>query len=170
MKKFLALLVVLLLSVSLLSACGTTSSNDDISATSAPQKSSYGIGETAVCEKYNLTVESLNYLSSDNPFIQPDPDKKFIEVVLLIENTSDSELNVSSLLNFDAYLDDMAIDMDIMGQSASENGTMDGTVASGKKLRGSLCYQVPENWSKLEVNVNLDLFSKEEVVLLFENK
>ena len=169
MKKVLAIFVLIMISVSLLSACGVTSSTGN-GANAVSGKASYGVGETAVCDDYKITAESLNYVSSSNQFIQPDAGKKFIEVVLLIENTSDSELNVSSLLNFDAYLDDMAIDMDIMGQSASENGTMDGTVASGKKLRGSLCYQVPENWSKLEVNVNLDLFSKEEVVLLFENK
>lgn len=175
MKKSLVVFIAILCLVSILSACtGDTSPSVDSDLVSQDsnviEKDSYGVGETATTKNYKITAESLNYITSDNQFIQPAEGKKFIEAVLLIENISDAELNISSLINFDAYLDDLAIDMDLMGQTVSKNQTMDGTIASGKKLRGSLCYQVPENWSELEINVNLNLFSDKEVVLLFKNQ
>lgn len=166
MRRILTVLLTIACLCSMLAGCtgneGTKGVAETGEASNEAQdveikKESYGLGETAVLDSYKITAESCKYITSDNQFMQPDEGKKFLEVTFLIENTSNKDLNVSSMLGFDAYLDDMSIGIDIMGQGASEQPTMDGTVATGKKLRGSLCYQVSESWSELEIVVDLDL-------------
>ncbi len=129
----------------------------------------YGVGDTATAKSYTLTVESLEVIESDNQFSQPDEGYEYVEIVLLLENISDSELNISSWLNFDAYADGFSINEDISANVASTYETMNGTVASGKKLKGSLCYSVPEDWSELEITVDIGYSTKNELTLLFQN-
>lgn len=69
----------------------------------------YGAGDTATAKSYTLTVESLEVIESDNQFSQPDDGYEFVEIVLLLENISDNELNISSWLDFDAYVDGFSI-------------------------------------------------------------
>lgn len=135
-----------------------------------PTKTTYSVGDTATAKSYKMTIESLNVVESDNQFAQPDEGNEFIEIVLLIENISDNELNVSSLMNFDAYVDGFAINEDLSAQVASGKDTMNGTLASGKKLKGVLCYQVPEDWNELEIAVDLGYSSKDEITLILNNK
>lgn len=131
-----------------------------------PTKTTYSVGDTATAKSYKMTIESLTVVDSDNQFNQPDEGNEFVEIVLLVENISDNELNVSSLMNFDAYVDGFAINEDLSAQVASGKDTMNGTLASGKKLRGVLCYQVPEDWNELEITVDLGYSSKDEITLL----
>lgn len=131
-----------------------------------PAKTTYAVGDTATTKSYKMTVESLNVIESNNQFAQPEEGKEFIEISLLIENISDNELNVSSLMNFDAYVDGFAINEDLSAQVASGKGSLDGTLASGKKLNGVLCYQVPLDWSELEITIDLGFTSKDEITLL----
>ncbi len=154
----------------------STSSNDDTtSENDMPEHSSqtdeaYSIGTTITAKSYKLTVEALNVIESDNQFIQPDEGNVFVEVLMLIENTSNSDLNVSSILNFNAYLDGFAIQEDLVASTASKNNTINGTVGQGKKLRGGLFYQLPTNWSELEINVDLGFSSKDEISLILKNQ
>lgn len=133
-------------------------------------KTTYSVGDTATAKSYKMTIESLNVVESDNQFAQPDKGNEFIEIVLLIENILGNELNVSSLMNFDAYVDGFAINEDLSAQVASGKDTMNGTLASGKKLKGVLCYQVPEDWNELEIAVDLGYSSKDEITLILNNK
>ncbi len=128
------------------------------------------VGETVEAKSYRLTVEALNHVDSDNMFSVPDEGKEFIEVAVLIENTSDSEMHVSSLLDFDAYVDDFSINGDLSASVAAESESLDGTIAPGKKLKGSLCYQVPEDWKTLEIKANLGYSSRNQVTMLIENQ
>ena len=44
------------------------------------------------------------------------------------------------------------------------------TIAGDKKLKGVLCYQVPENWTELEITVDLGYSSKDEITLLLSKQ
>lgn len=60
-----------------------------------------------------------------------------LTATFLIENTGTSELNISSLLSFDAKDSNGAsLEMDIFDCSPG----LDGTIVAGDKLRGSICW------------------------------
>lgn len=120
----------------------------------------YNIGETVAAKSFNLSVLSADEIKSTNMFIQPDTGNVYLLIKVLLENTSERDLNISSLLHFDAYVDDMAVNMEIF--SPSDEKSLDGTVAPGKKILGALCYQVPKNWSKFELSVSGITFSSKD--------
>lgn len=144
-----------------------TESKDESSTTPENAPKSYGVGETATAKSYKLTVDELNVLESDNQFIQPDEGKEFVEVVLTIENISESDISISSVLNFKAYEDGYAVSEDLTAMTLTENKTADGTLSSGKKLKGSLCYELSKEWSELEIDVEIGFSKDDEIKLLF---
>ena len=80
-----------------------------------------------------------------------------------IENTSNEEQTVSSLLQFTAYVDDVKCNYSFSAVSAFSGGTLDGTIAAGKKLVGWYAVEAPENWTSIEIAFQEDLFSSSAV-------
>jgi hypothetical protein len=137
-------------------------------ATTADQHTA--IGSTIKSKTVNLTVESVGVITSDNQFTQPEDEKEFVEVVLLIESTATKDDVFISYLNADAYVDGFATDLDIWACGESDFDALSGTLAPGKKLRGCLCYSLPIGWKELELQIEVDWISGEKITLLLKNE
>lgn len=147
------------------SSLGESSVVSSLAEDNEPEKM-YGLGETAVAKSYKLTVNALNTVESDNQFAQPDDGKEYVEVELILENISDSELAISSVLNCNAYEDGFAISENLSAGVAAGTDSFNGTVASGKKLKGSLYYELNEGWKELEIDVDIGLSKDDEIKIL----
>jgi hypothetical protein len=130
----------------------------------------FKVGETAELKGVKATVTGIEKPEGDE-FNKPEEGKEFVIVNMTIENASNEEINVSSMLGFHAYVDDTAVNEDLWAQTVKEgSNTMDGTVAPGKKLNGSLGYQLPKGWKVLEIEFQPDAFSDDKIVWQLENK
>lgn len=166
------IIVAVVLLCLLASNPGNTASVPDESADVVPEvvePAFYGVGDTATAASYILTIESAGIATSNNMFIQPDEGYEYFEVVMTFENTTDSNLTISSLLDFDAYLDGFAISAEIFASDITSVDTIGGTMAAGKKIRGALCYEVPVGWSELEILVSAGYGSDNEKTILIYN-
>lgn len=91
--------------------------------------------------------------------------KVFVLVEFEIANNSDSELSVSSMLSFDAYADDYALNYSLSATMESESGSqLDGTIAPGKKMRGEIGYEVTADWSNIEIHFTDNVWSSSDFV------
>ena len=130
----------------------------------------FKIGETAVTKKDKATITEMEK-SEGGKFNKPADGHEFVLLHMTIENVSDKEIRISSILDFDAYVDDNAINEDLGAQISKDGAkTMDGTIAAGKKLTGTLAYEVPKGWQKLEIHFKPDQFSDTTIKWLIENK
>ena len=105
-------------------------------------------------------------------FAKPDDGKEFVLCVFLIQNNSNKDISMSSIANFEAYLDDASINQDYMGPQTEEGkkyNSLDGDIASGKKMEGVISYEVPKVWNKLEINVTPDIWSSDNITFVAEN-
>lgn len=110
------------------------------------------VGDTVQTQSLNITWESVGVIQSDNPYMQADEGKEFVEVVLLLENTGASDIAVSSLMNFDLYVDGYAADgSDLSAMAASSYDSLNGKIAPGKMMEGCLAMQVAPGWSEIEL-------------------
>ena len=78
-----------------------------------------------------------------------------------IVNDSFKDLVISSMLCFEAYCDDYAITQSISGLAdvIGEGKTqLDGSVAAGKKMNGVIVYEVPADYTNLEIRVSPDFW------------
>ncbi|TYA15231.1 DUF4352 domain-containing protein [Paenibacillus faecis] len=132
------------------------------------------VGEGIQTKNFKVSVESLTKPKSDNQFIAPEEGKEFVSVGLLIENISEKDYTVSSMLMFNAYQDGFSINEDITAHAIKgQEKTMDGALAAGKKIKGNLIYQVPKDWKELEIDVDLTVLSLSndgEVKIVLQNK
>lgn len=131
----------------------------------AEKKQTFGLNETAVFENLKITATELKE-TSGTEFYKPESGNTFAGVKFTIENISDEEQTVSSLLLFDAYADDVSCDYSISAQLAFD-GDLDGTLAPGKKLIGWYGVEVPENWSNLEFQIKSEWLSSVSATFVF---
>lgn len=151
----------------------TTKVNSDSLQETVPQKTAFGIGETVECKNIQVTLEKVIISEGDNDiFAKPDDGKEFALCVFLIQNNSDKDISISSIANFEAYLDDASISQDYMGPQTEEGkkyNELTGDIASGKKMEGVISYEVPKGWNKLEVIVTPDIWSSDKITFVAEN-
>ena len=127
----------------------------------------YGLGETAMAKSFSMTANSVDVVKSDNQFVQPDEAYEYVKVEFVLENTSDSDIVVSSVLNCNAYVDGFAVSENLSAGVAAGSDSFNGTVASGKKLKGCLFYELSNEWNELEIDISIGLSKEDEVKFLF---
>ena len=140
--------------------------NDTISETEDNSESQFGVGDTADFDGVQVKLSSALLSKGDGQFVTPDDGNLFLCLILDIKNNSSSDINVSSLMSFEAYCDDYSVNIDIFGNQAPEVdgiGQLDGTVASGKMMNGVICYQVPADFNEFELNYSPSFWNNKKV-------
>lgn len=126
----------------------------------------FSLNETADFDGLKITAVNMEEIKGKDYFTAGEGNV-FVGVEFLIENTTEEEVNMSSLLMFEAYADDMSCDYSITGTSAFGGETVDGTVASGKKLQGWYAVEVPEDWKTIEMKVSPDIMDDKSATFVF---
>ena len=135
-------------------------SGDSAEATEE-EKTEFAVGETASLNDVEVTLVSAEE-SNGTQFLAPEAGNI---LSFEITNNSDRDITVSSMLNFEAYCDDYSVNQSISGAASNSNGkvTLDGNVASGKKMNGIITYEVPEDYQRLEVSFTPDFWKSKDI-------
>lgn len=126
-------------------------------------ETTFGVGETAEYRDVRVTLLSVTE-NEGKDFIEPGEGKVFLICEFEIENRSDEEIAVSSYLSFDAYVDDYSTSLSFTAASVADKPTLDGTVAAGKKMNGIIGYEVPKDWSELEIRFTANVWSEAKFI------
>lgn len=132
----------------------------------ADLKDTYSVGETA--DYKNVQIQLIGYEeSAGNDWGAPAEGNIFVFVNLEVANNSDSEISVSSMASFTNYCGDYKLDYSSNAFTAlatdSEKQQMDGSIASGKKLNGYLCLEVPADWASIEIHYSESIWSDSNI-------
>ena len=112
----------------------------------------FGIGETAELNGVRVTMTDYSE-SHGSEYNEPAEGNVFVLVEFEIENNTDSELAISSVMSFDAYADDYALEYSIGAlMEKEESNQLDGAIAAGKKMNGIVGYEAPEGWKNIEIH------------------
>lgn len=149
----------------------------DIPATDAPTtevpttegSKTFQLGDSV--ELDDVVVSFLNVVeSTGSEFNKPADGNVFVLCEFEITNNSAEELIVSSMISFEAYCDDYACEYSFGAiLEAGSMNQLDGTVASGKKMKGAIGYELPQDWNELEVHYTPDVFDGNEIVFTATN-
>ncbi len=132
--------------------------DNDKKADTQETKDIFTVGETA--EMNDVQVTLLKYSESKgSEYNKPSDGNVFLMAEFEIVNNSDSEMNVSSMLSFEAYADDYALNYSLGAITENNDTQLDGTIAAGKKMKGYIGYEVPKNWSTVEIHFTDDVWS-----------
>ena len=97
-----------------------------------------------------MTLVSVKESRGAN-FMAPSDGKVFLICEFEIENNSNRDIAVSSIASFEAYVDDYSTSMNLSATVSSDKPQLDGSVAAGKKMNGTIGYEVDENWKTIEI-------------------
>lgn len=140
-------------------------SNPSISSSPVPtdQPLVFGIGEVAELKDIQVTLTNVEE-NNGSQFLAPASGNTFLICHFNIENNSQKDIGVSSLLSFSAYVDEYSTSLSLSAITSSDASQLDGSVAAGKKMAGVVGYEVPEDWSELEIRFTPDFWSGKDIV------
>lgn len=131
-----------------------------------PENKNFTVGDAV--ELNGITVTLVNVSESTGAgFMSPDDGKIFVTCEFEIENNSKKDIAVSSLISFEAYIDQYTTNMSLSAIMASEKGQLDGTVAAGKKMNGAIGYEASEDWKDIEIRFTPDFWAGKDIVFTY---
>lgn len=136
------------------------SSTEDIVGTEV-----FNMGDTVKMGSLEYTVHGVRTDKGSDIF-GADEGNKYVYIDVTVENIGNEEEHVSSLMQFSL------VDMDGVSQDiaigADGKGSVDGSIGSGRKLRGELTYEVNEGLSEAELEIDGALLSSGIAVFALE--
>jgi len=165
MKKVLISILILSCIFFLLSGC------DDVQPEKVDKETNgephaktetYKIGDPVKAGNLIFTVNSTR-TDKGGDIIKPGEGKIYYIVDVTVENTGDKSENVSSLLMFKLF------DSDGYNYSVTfgpeTKGQIDGEIAAGRKLRGELVFEIPEDAMGLELEIDPTIFGSGKIIV-----
>lgn len=131
--------------------------------TTAATETIFSVGDKVELNDIVVTLVDVSESTGAN-YMTPSDGKVFLLCEFEIENNSTKEITISSIMSFEAYVDDYTTSMSLSAIASSTKGQLDGTVAAGKKMNGVIGYEVDSDWSALEVHFTPDFWVGEDIV------
>ena len=148
----------------------TTNGNQNVQTPVEEEKTEFYKGETAELNDVYVTLTGL-YRSNGSTFNTPSDGNTYVLCEFDITNNSTKDINISSILSFEAYCDDYACNYSIGALLEKGNkNQLDGTVASGKKMTGIIGYEVPKSWNELEIRFTPDFWTGHDITFIVNNE
>lgn len=121
----------------------------------------FAVGDIVETSNLRITFLAAGEYDSDNEFIEPKEGHVFYRAEFEFENISDSDQALSSLMDWGCYADDYSMDQAWVGDD-----TIDTTLSPGKKVKGSVYYEIPSDASKIVIEYNTNFWSEDKVLFL----
>lgn len=171
--KILTVLIVLIILGAIGGAAGSNSPKkvgENKSATTSTQKSeskpktqTFKIGDVVQLKDYKVTVNKVR-TGNGAEGMEPEQGKQYFYVDCTIENTSDKEKDISSVLMFKVQdSDGRSCDQSIPGD---QNGQLDGKVSPGQKLSGEYVVKIPQGKTGLRLVFDSSVLSTDGQVIV----
>ena len=146
------------------STSGTSQSASQASqAQSQPEQTVFTVGDAVELNGVKTTLLSAEEYPGKQ-YMMPTDGNVFLVCQFEIENDSSAEINVSSMVSFNAYCDDYSVSLSITGEMLEDSWkSLDGTVAPGKNINGVIAYEIPQDWQKMEISYTPSFWSGHDV-------
>ena len=143
-----------------------TSGTVQSSSSTDKEKTEFAVGETAELNDVSVTLLNVTE-SAGSAFNTPTDGNVFVLCEFEIANHSKKDINVSSMMSFEAYCDNYTCNYSLSALLEKGNkNQLDGTVASGKNFNGVIGYEVPANWKELEIRFTPDFWNGKDIVFV----
>lgn len=124
----------------------------------------FTVGDTLEMGNVLVTLVDVSE-SAGTQLMAPTAGNVFVTCEFTIENNTNSEMAVSSMMSFECYFDNYAANLSIGGMVSDQSKQqLDGSVAPGKKINGVVCYEAPEDWAEMEIHFKSNIYSSKPFI------
>lgn len=147
----------------------TSEDTDESKEVKEEDNSKVAIGKEVTTDN-GITIKATKvFKNNGGDFIKPEKGNSFFLMEFEITNNSDEPEVISSILQFDAYLDSTHADATFTEDFVEDTQTLDDeNLLIGEKLVGTYAVEGPSNSKVMEVEFRSDPYSKK--ILTFEGK
>ncbi|MCC5428131.1 DUF4352 domain-containing protein [Clostridium botulinum] len=144
---------------------GQTSAKVQDKSTETNKSKIFKIGDVVKLKDFKVTVNKVYKVKGDE-FNQPQSGNEFIAVDCSVENISNEQQPVSSVMMFKVVdKDGRECEESIEGLTAAKAGQMDGEIGPGRKITGVYVVEVPKGTTGLELEFNGSLLLGGQVIV-----
>ena len=142
---------------------GSKSTENSITETTVTKDEEFTVGDAVVMNDITVTLVNVSENNGGN-YMTPSEGKVFVVCEFEIENNSSKDIAVSSIMSFEAYLDDYTTNMNLSAMLSTNQAQLDGTIAVGKKMKGVIGYEADPDWSTLEIRFTPDFWAGKDII------
>ena len=143
-------------------------SNTELSNTEESKETVFKKGEIADLNGVQVTLTDYKE-STGSEYNNPTDGNVFVLAEFEIANNTEKELTISSMMSFDAYADDYSLNYSLSALIEKDGNQLDGTIAAGKKMKGWIGWEVPQDYQNIEIHFTDNVWSSNKFVFLIEN-
>ena len=136
--------------------------------TQEEQKTEFCVGDVVSLNDIEVTFVSCTE-SNGKQYLEPEEGNVFLICEFSIDNKSEKDIAVSSLVSFEAYVDDYSTTLSLTGTVSTDKQQLDGSIAAGKKMNGVVGYEVPKDWKELEIRFTPDFWTGKDITFIATN-
>lgn len=120
----------------------------------------FSVGEIVETSNLRITFVSAKEYQSDNEFMQPKAGNVYYAMEFEVENISDTDQYISSW-DFACYAD--SYDME---QAYMDGMDLDATLSAGKKTKGSVFFEVPEDAKEIFLEYETNFWTEDKIIFV----
>ncbi len=160
-KRLKALIFLALILSVIVTGCGETTAPEKMDPESGAETNEvqtqevFSVGETVKMGDLQFSVNDVRTSAGDD-FFKPEQGNVYFIVDSTISNLASESANISSLLMF-KLVDDEGYNYQVT-LGPDTRGSLDGELGPGRKMRGELAFEVPENVQGLELIFEPNVF------------
>lgn len=123
----------------------------------------YNIGDTWENESVLVSYDDCGEYVSKTKYVQPADGNKYVYATFTFENVSSSDQNVG-YWDFNCYADGYACD----GTYSADDAGFIQTLASGRKIVGTVYFEVPKDATEIEFEYRPSFEKSEAIVFMYQ--
>ena len=126
-----------------------------------PTEGAFKPGDIIETKRFRISYLNCGVFTSENMFYQPDKGNVFIYLEFEFENISDSDYSVNGW-DFNCFANGKTCE-----QRSAREDELGASLSPGRKAKGTVAFEVPENAETIEIEYEENLFSTKLVIFSF---
>lgn len=135
---------------------------NDTEETVEPVSNVFNVGDIVETDNFKITFISASVYTTTSDFMQPKDGYEYWEFEFKFENISDTDQNVSSMMDWECYADNSKVDQAYIGD---DNG-LDATLSSGRTTQGKIYFEVPTDATSIELEYDINFWQSDKIIFV----
>lgn len=122
----------------------------------------FNVGDIVETDNLQITFVSSSSYTPDNEYLVPKDGYEYWEFEFKFENISDTDQNVSSMMDWECYADNSKVDQ---AWISDDNG-LDATLSSGRTTQGKIYFEVPTDATSIELEYDINFWQSDKIIFV----
>lgn len=119
------------------------------------------VGDIVETKELKITYLSAGEYTSDNMFLQPKDGNVYYRMEFEFENISDTDQTISGMVEWNCYADSYSCEQSYIGEDQ-----ISATLSPGKKVKGSMYYEVPKEAEKVNLEYETNFWTEDKIIFV----